>query len=298
MTEPVRIIVPGEVPMRDLVPGPIVSGKVICPFHPDTRPSCHLYPDHFHCFACGAHGDQIAWLMKVDGLDYAEAVETLQNWAGPRLPAPPDDDDRTRACALRLWDEAVPIAGTLAEQYLINRRIDVDALPEQLNAALRFHPKCPFGPGTRHPCLIALFRDVTTDAPTGIHRIALTQEAQKIDRRMLGRWPGARAIKLWPVESSLVIGEGIETVLAAATRITHNGAPLRPAWAIGTAGGIARFPIVDGVEHLIVLVDNDFTGTIDARTCALTWSAAGRTASLLTPYRPGADFNDLARETV
>ena len=56
-------------------------------------------------------------------------------------------------------------AGTLAEQYLINRHIDVAALPENLDAVLRFHPDCPFGKGTRHPCLLALFRDLFTTRP-------------------------------------------------------------------------------------------------------------------------------------
>jgi hypothetical protein len=119
---------------------------------------------------------------------------------------------------------------------------------------LRFHPECPFN-GAAHPCLIALFRDVATDAPAGIHRIALTAEAQKIDRMMLGRWPTPRAVKLWPAKRSLVVGEGIETVLAAATRIK-----LRPAWALCSAGGVERLPIIDGVERLVILVDRDENG--------------------------------------
>ena len=96
--------------------------------------------------------------------------------------------------------------------------------------------------------------------------------------------------------NALVIGEGIETVLAAATRITHHGAPLRPAWAIGSANGIAQFPVADNVERLTILVDNDQTGRADARTCARIWAAAGHTAVLLTPRKLGADFNDVVRE--
>ena len=33
-------------------------------------PSCHIYDDHYHCFACGAHGDAISWLMEVEGLSF------------------------------------------------------------------------------------------------------------------------------------------------------------------------------------------------------------------------------------
>jgi hypothetical protein len=65
-----------------------------------------------------------------------------------------------------------PIAGTLAAQYLAGRRrIDLAALPANIDAVLRFHPRCPFGAGSRHPCLLALMRDIMSDEPTGIHRM-------------------------------------------------------------------------------------------------------------------------------
>ena len=112
---------------------------------------------------------------------------------------------------------------------------------------------------------------------------------------MLGRWPTARAIKLWPSERSLVIGEGIETTLAAATRRQHRGKPLRPAWAIGSSGGIARFPVIAGVEQLLIVVDHDSNGVgpDNARECARHWTAAGRQPVLLIPNEQNTDFNDL-----
>ena len=186
------------------------------------------------------------------------------------------------------------MAGTLAERYLAGRHIDVDALPETVGEALRFHPECPFN-GAAHPCLIALFRDVATDAPAGIHRIALTAEAQKIERRMLGRWPTPRAVKLWPAERSLMMGEGIETVLAAATRVKLAGEPLRPAWALCSASGVARMPVIDGVERLVILVDRDENGETSAAECARVWFHAGRRVIRLRPRITGTDFNDVIR---
>ena len=41
----------------------------------------------------------------------------------------------------------------------------------------------------------------------------------------------AGVVQLWPADKQLVIGEGLETMLAAATRLPYRGAPLRPAWA-------------------------------------------------------------------
>ena len=34
-------------------------GMALCPFHNDRHPSLYVSDDHYHCFACGAHGDVI-----------------------------------------------------------------------------------------------------------------------------------------------------------------------------------------------------------------------------------------------
>jgi hypothetical protein len=286
-------------PLAAIIGQPLKQGKIACPFHDDRTPSLHIYADHFHCFACGAHGNAVDWLTFVEGLERDAAFELLGKWQGPTSQLHKDEAD-TLASALGLWEQAQPIAGTPAEHYLAEaRRIGIDKLPANSSQVLRFHPMCIFSPGTRLPCLLALFRDAETDAPAGIHRIALAPEVLaggKVERRMLGRWPAARAIKLWPAESSLVIGEGIETVLAAASRV-HRGALLRPAWALGSSQGIARFPLIAGVKQLTVLVDNDANGVgpSNAKECAKRWAAAGRAVALLTPQQSGADFNDLVR---
>lgn len=49
----------------------------ICPFHEDTHPSLVLYKDHYHCYVCEAHGDQIALLMERDQMTFVEAVRAL-----------------------------------------------------------------------------------------------------------------------------------------------------------------------------------------------------------------------------
>src|SRR6185312_17428285 len=111
----------------------------------------------------------------------------------------------------------------------------------------------------------------------------------EVERRMLGR---VGVVKLWPAASSLVIGEGIETVLAAATRIPYREAPLQPAWSTLTSGKLSTFPVLPGVERLIILVDH-VAGQLAATVCMDRWSRAGRTVVRLTPTRAGADFNDL-----
>ena len=291
-----------EIDLADLVDCPEcpvpANRMVLCPFHGETKPSMRIYRDHYYCFGCGEYGDHIDWLTRVEGIEYAEAQDILDNWNGPVVSRSREQDDAKRtARALKLWDRARPIAGTLAARYLTEvRGIDLSVLPEDISErGLRFHPDCPFGPGTRHPCLIALMRDPITGQPTGIHRIALTADAQKIDRMMLGP---AGVVQLWSADKQLVIGEGLETVLAAATRLPYRGEPLRPAWAALSKGNLGRFPVIDGVGRLIVLADNDIFGIGQAAAdeCKQRWLKAGRRCARLMPDRPGADFNDIVLE--
>lgn len=62
------------------------SGKVLCPVHSDHTPSCHIYPDGFKCFSCGAHGDAVDWLKMTHNLSTAEAIEELERRAGGYVP--------------------------------------------------------------------------------------------------------------------------------------------------------------------------------------------------------------------
>jgi hypothetical protein len=108
-------------------------------------------------------------------------------------------------------------------------------------------------------------------------------------------------IRLWPdeaVELGLVLGEGIETTLAAATRIEHKGTLLQPAWAAATAGNMEKFPVLVGIESLTLLVDADESGTGQraADKCSARWTAAGREVIRLVPRALGVDFNDLIVE--
>jgi hypothetical protein len=195
----------------------------------------------------------------------------------------------------------VPIAGTLGETYLRSRGLQYDDPDGQV---LRFHPHCSFG-GKMHPCLVGLFRTINGNRPVAIHRTALTPKSQKIDAEVakmtLGPIGGA-AIKLSANEDvtmGLHIGEGIETTLAGMMPPRN----FRPAWALGSAGGIAKFPVLAGIEALTILVDHDQpdargrqAGHAAARECAERWMAAGRDVHSVVPRRVGTDMADLVTE--
>jgi hypothetical protein len=277
------------------------NGKALCPFHKERTPSFHVYADNYYCWGCGARGDHFTWLEEREGLTFPQAVERLRELAGHFNTRQDKQRDReeTRKFALSIWEKAKPIKGTLAESYLNIRHIDIAGVPTE---ALRFHPRCIFGPGNWQPCLIALFRDPVTNESTGIHRIQLALNDQKVERKMLGP-VGGSVIKLWPDEdviSGLVIGEGIETTLAAATRVEHRGTLLQPAWAAGSKSNLANFPVLDDIDHLTVLVDHDANneGQNAAAQCIRRWRKAGREANGLIPTQVDTDFNDLVRQFV
>lgn len=52
---------------------------ILCPFHNEKTPSCHLYLESntFHCFGCQKHGDVISITQQIFGLDFREAVDLL-----------------------------------------------------------------------------------------------------------------------------------------------------------------------------------------------------------------------------
>jgi DNA polymerase I-like protein with 3'-5' exonuclease and polymerase domains len=255
-------------------------GKILCPFHQEKTPSCHLYADgHYHCYGCGEYG----WIDEDFDLDDATLAKLARSAS--------QDDTNTLERGLALWNESKSIAGTLAARYLTDtRKLDLTMLSNNVDAVLRFHSHCPFGAnGARHPCLLALFRDVETDAPAGIHRIGLTKNADKIKRLTLGRWSSPRAIKLWPLTHKLTIGEGIETVLGA----IRCGAITPPAWAMGPKTDIANFPVLPGVKALTVLVDRGDPAALDgAEMCTTRYASAGIPARWLRTVKV-KDFNDL-----
>ena len=57
----------------------------LCPFHSEKTPSFVVYPEtqSFYCFGCGAGGDVITFVRKINNLDYVEAVKMLAGRAGP-----------------------------------------------------------------------------------------------------------------------------------------------------------------------------------------------------------------------
>jgi hypothetical protein len=206
-----------------------------------------------------------------------------------------DDGRGNHALAARLWREASDSRGTLVEIYLTLRRLE---LPDEAAfKAVRFHPNCPFGE-ERHPAMVCLVRDVTNE-PMAIHRTALEPDGRAVKRngktfRMTLAPVKGGAIKIdldENVTEGLVIGEGVETCLAA------RQMGLRPVWSAITAGGVAEFPVLPGIDGLHLLEENDEIGASQraVEKCAEWWRRAGRTVIIVSPEEWAKDLNDELR---
>lgn len=54
------------------------AGMMCCPFHQsDKNASLKIYKKDFHCFGCGAHGDQIDFVAKLNGVSFRDAFLSL-----------------------------------------------------------------------------------------------------------------------------------------------------------------------------------------------------------------------------
>lgn len=77
----------------------------LCPFHNEKSPSMVVYNDtqSFYCFGCGAGGDVITFIKKIENLDYIEAVRLLAARAGLQVPEE-ERDDRTARLKKRIYE--------------------------------------------------------------------------------------------------------------------------------------------------------------------------------------------------
>ena len=60
----------------------------LCPFHNEKSPSFSVSPDKqiFHCFGCGVGGNVISFIMKIEGINFVEAVQMLAERVNIQLP--------------------------------------------------------------------------------------------------------------------------------------------------------------------------------------------------------------------
>lgn len=77
-----------------------------CPFHSEKTPSCTVFTDtqSFYCFGCGAGGDVITFVMKIENLVFSEAVKLLAQRAGLELPQNSPESSRLAALRTQIYE--------------------------------------------------------------------------------------------------------------------------------------------------------------------------------------------------
>ena len=249
----------------------------------------------------GEHGDLLDLIRIATGArSLREALAEARRFlAQPLTPASshPDAYDRTEA-ARNLWNRCRPIDRTQAEEYLAARGIRRCRFP-----ALRFHHALPFrsdsGGWRRYPAMVAAVSGDDGEIQ-GVHRTWLDPKRPAManvaaPRKSLGRIHGF-AVRFGESAgaSTLLVGEGIETILSLVT-VLPDGA-LRTAVPSGTfaaaalsAGSLGAFVPPNHITRLIVAQDRDEAGERASRRLQRRCTRLGIATAVLLPA--GNDFN-------
>jgi len=242
-----RLPLDAEVRAKDIVEklGGIwrgTRGECRCPAHDDGSPSLSVRLGDtailFHCFA---------------GCTTIEVLKALQrrklhDRAAVSMPEASPKRDMS-ALALRLWKTSQPIAGTLAEEYLLAR-----GLSGPFPKSLRFNSATIHGSGPSKRTMPAMIAAVENDmGVVAVQRTFLDPDnvlhkpmsKPKVSLGLLG----TAAIRLAPATDELGFAEGIEDALSA---MEWFGTPT---WALGGVERLAFVAIPASVRRIIVYGD-------------------------------------------
>jgi len=266
-----------------------------CPVHEDHKPSLAIAaaPDGKVLVRCHAGCEQ---------RDVIEALRAHGIWEGERQydtrlrhrkdryrPADADADARERIdAALRIWRASRPAGGTPVATYLRSRGITISP-----PWSIRYHARLKHPSGAAWPVMVALVTRGVDGEPIGVHRTFLAHGGNEKAlvapaKMMLGPCRGGAVRLGWPSEL-LLVGEGIETCLAAMQASGHA------AWAALSTSGMAALALPPIVTQIIVLADHDVSGAGEraAFAAAQRWLNEGRRVRIALPPLPGADMADV-----
>jgi hypothetical protein len=261
-----------------------------CPAHDDRSPSLSIRNANGKVLVCchaGCDQERVIAALQTRGLWTENGRYSLLRAArlNPIERNPDQDDAKRTEIALAIWQSAKPPQRTLVETYLASRGMHL--LPPD---ALRFHAGLKHPSGGIWPAMAALVTSGADGTPLAIHRTFLARDGggkAPVDpqKMMLGPCRGG-AVRLAEPGDVLMVGEGIETCLAA---MLANG---HPAWAALSTSGLRGLDLPKAVRDVIVLADGDKAGEAAARDCAVRWKRGGRRVRIARPPQ-GMDFNDM-----
>jgi putative DNA primase/helicase len=265
-----------------------------CPAHNDRGPSLSIIDAQggkvlVRCHAGCEQADVIA-ALRSRGVWHNDDRRNGRHGHKNRRSAASEPDQSTAKrieAALAFWRATQPANGTLVERYLHSR-----GLRHTLPSILRFHAGLKHPSGGIWPAMVALVTRGVDDAPIAIHRTFVASDGNgkapvEPAKMMFGPCHGG-AVRLGPAGDVLMVGEGIETSLAAMQASGHA------AWAALSTSGLRTLNLPRKVRDVIVLADGDDPGEAATQDCALRWKREGRRVRIARPPR-GMEFNDLLR---
>lgn len=117
------------------------TSKGLCPFHNEKTPSFTVYNDtqSFYCFGCGAGGDAVTFIKKIENLDYIDAVKLLAQRAGLQMPDDNSYDDSlskkrrrvleiNRETAKFYYSYLISPQGRVGLDYFLNRGLSMNTI--------------------------------------------------------------------------------------------------------------------------------------------------------------------------
>lgn len=247
----------------------------------------------YHCFSTGEHGDHLDFLMKVVGMGFKEALAHLESLAGlsgssrdvrsnrKKLAAKyayqqkKQDREtalrkqRLRENAHKIWSESEDIRYSYAENYLINRSIDMSLLRavygDKFAENLRFHEavEYPYDSELKGHGPAMIGQVLKPDGKfAGVHRTYLDRlRAQKHPDLQKAKFslgdPENGFIPLTSAHPVALVGEGIETVLSVLYAMATTGRKFFCIAGISLGHMTARLEFPEFVRKIIILPDND-----------------------------------------
>jgi hypothetical protein len=277
--------------------------RTVCPVH-DGHSLCLADGKDGHllvtCWAGCASVQVLTELRRRGLLDERNSDHVAVLPARPRNGA--KRDARRIARALELWREARWALGSPVGRYLRSRGIDLDGLPAEARASIRYHPRCrrPKDEHGNHllplPAMVCLVQHVR-HGPAAVACTYLRADGSaKADlpthrRRAFFGPVGGGAVRFGKPRQDqwLVCGEGIESVLSVVQSCRL------PGWACLSANGLPAVMLPPEASMILIAADNDSNGVGQraAYEAAERFLAENRRVKVAMPPQPGTDFNDI-----
>ena len=204
----------------------------------------------YYNFATGEGGSLVSLYAKENNISNSEAYKLLAGITSATVPHRRQEYHQPQVIkkdlvkySNKLYEEATNIQGTLAEQYLVNRCLN----------PMFFPPTFKYGTSHKDKMLIAPLQDKNFKF-TGIHRILLDDNANKVTKKSLGNvkgnciWLTSRDL----LKTKVFISEGIEDGLSVVQEnygiscVATTGATFLPS-----------LELPEQVLEVVILMDND-----------------------------------------